>query len=85
MREAGNAVIVVGRTCGRMRASGKPFDVSIVHVCRIRDQKIVSFEPHIDTRRCWKLYRNIAQSRCWELTQSPLGNDYSWRRKNQWI
>jgi ketosteroid isomerase-like protein len=46
--EAGNAVIDVGRTRGRVRASGKAFDVSIAHVWRIHNRKIVSFEPHID-------------------------------------
>ena len=49
MWDAGNAVIVVGRTRGRVRPSGKLLDVSIAHVWRTRDQKIIGFEPHIDT------------------------------------
>lgn len=49
MWEAGNAVIVVGRTRGRVRDSGKAFDVSIVHIWTIRNRKVVSFESFIDT------------------------------------
>jgi uncharacterized protein len=47
--EAGDAVVVVGRTRGKIRASGKPFDLPAVVIWRIRDGKVVSFEPFIDT------------------------------------
>ena len=47
--EAGDAVVVVGRTRGQVRASGKPFDVPIVVIWKIRNGKIISFEPFIDT------------------------------------
>jgi len=47
--EAGDAVVVVGRTRGKTRASGKSFDLPAVVIWRIRDGKIVSFEPFIDT------------------------------------
>lgn len=49
MWEAGNADVVVGRTRGRVRDSGKAFDVSIVHIWTIRNRKVVSFESFIDT------------------------------------
>jgi len=47
--EAGDAVVVVGRTRGRVRSSGKAFDLAAVVIWRIRDGKVVSFEPFIDT------------------------------------
>jgi len=47
--EAGDAVVVVGRTRGHARASGKAFDLPAVVIWRIRNGKVVSFEPFIDT------------------------------------
>ena len=47
--EAGDAVVVVGRTRGKTRASGKSFDLPAVVIWRIRNGKVVSFEPFIDT------------------------------------
>jgi uncharacterized protein len=47
--EAGDAVVVVGRTRGQVRASGKQFDLSAVVIWRIRNGKVISFEPFIDT------------------------------------
>ena len=47
--EAGEQVVVTGRTAGRTRASGTPFDVAIVHVLTVRDGKVVAAEYHIDT------------------------------------
>ena len=49
MFEAGNAVVVIGKTVGTAKASGKSFAVNIAHIWKIRDGKIVAFEPHIDT------------------------------------
>jgi ketosteroid isomerase-like protein len=47
--EAGDAVVVVGRTRGQARASGKSFDLPAVVIWKIRNGKIISFEPFIDT------------------------------------
>jgi ketosteroid isomerase-like protein len=47
--EAGDAVVVVGRTRGQARASGKFFDLPAVVIWRIRNGRIVRFEPFIDT------------------------------------
>lgn len=47
--EAGDRVVQVGRTRGRVRSSGEPFDVREVHVWRLREGRIVGFEAHIDT------------------------------------
>ena len=47
--EAGDAVVVVGHTRGKVRASGKSFDLPAVVIWKIRNGKIVSFEPFIDT------------------------------------
>jgi uncharacterized protein len=49
MWEAGDAVVVVGRTRGRVKASGKPFDVAIAHIWKIPNGRVVRLEPHVDT------------------------------------
>jgi uncharacterized protein len=56
--EAGNAVVVVGRTIGTVKANGKPFDVDIVHVWTIREGKVVRFNPYIDTPRMLEALKN---------------------------
>ena len=47
--EAGDAVVVVGRTRGQVRATGKRFDLPAVVIWKIRNGRVVSFEPFIDT------------------------------------
>ena len=46
--EAGH-VVAVGHTRGRVRATGREFDVPAVHVWTIREGKAVKFEAYIDT------------------------------------
>jgi ketosteroid isomerase-like protein len=47
--DAGDHVVAIARTRGHVRANGQPFDLRAVHVWGVRDGKVVSFEPHIDT------------------------------------
>jgi uncharacterized protein len=47
--EAGDAVVIVGRTRGRTKTSGKPFDLPAVAIWRLRNGKVISFEAFIDT------------------------------------
>jgi uncharacterized protein len=47
--DAGNDVLMIGRTQGETRANGTPFDVRAIHVWTVRDGKIVGFHPYIDT------------------------------------
>lgn len=47
--EAGNRVVVLGRTRGTVRKNGKSFDVRICHVWKIRSGKGARFEAYIDT------------------------------------
>lgn len=56
--DAGNAVVVVGRTIGTVKASGKPFNVDIVHVWTVRDGKVVRFNPYIDTPAMLEVLNN---------------------------
>ena len=42
-------VVAVGHTRGRVRATGREFDVPAVHVWTIREGKAVKFEAYIDT------------------------------------
>lgn len=46
--EAGH-VVAVGHTRGRVRATGREFEVPVVHVWTIREGKAVKFEAYIDT------------------------------------
>jgi ketosteroid isomerase-like protein len=47
--EAGDHVVVLGRTQGRARSSGQPFAVRIVHLWTFRAGQVVRFEAYIDT------------------------------------
>jgi uncharacterized protein len=47
--DAGNDVVMVGRTQGQTKSKNTPFDVSAIHVWTIREGKIVGFHPYIDT------------------------------------
>ena len=46
--DAGDAVVQVGRTVGRIRANGATFDAPEVHVLTLRDSKIVHFQVYVD-------------------------------------
>lgn len=47
--DAGDHVVVIGHTRGKVRASGKEFDVRIAHVWTLKDGKARRFEAYIDT------------------------------------
>jgi ketosteroid isomerase-like protein len=47
--EAGDTVVAIGRTRGRVRANDREFDVRIVHVWTVKDGKALRFEAYIDT------------------------------------
>ncbi|MDR9751518.1 nuclear transport factor 2 family protein [Pseudomonas sp. SZMC_28357] len=47
--DAGDVVVAVGRSKGIMASTGKPFDAQYMHVVRVANGKIVSFQQLIDT------------------------------------
>ena len=47
--DAGDAVIGIGTYSGTYKATGKPMRARVVHVFRMRDGKIASFEQFADT------------------------------------
>jgi len=47
--DAGETVIVVARTRGRVRSNDARFDIRAVHVWRIRDGKALEIQFYIDT------------------------------------
>ncbi len=47
--EAGDHVIMIGRSRGTIKATGEPFEVRLVDVCRLRDGKLVSVDIFLDT------------------------------------
>jgi ketosteroid isomerase-like protein len=47
--EAGESVVAVGRTRGRVRETDENFEVRAVHVWTLREGKVVGFEAYIDT------------------------------------
>ena len=46
---AGERVVQIGRSRGRVKATGVEFDVREVHVWELHDGKVVRFQTHIDT------------------------------------
>jgi uncharacterized protein len=46
---AGDDVVQIGHTRGKTVATGTPFDVTEVHVWRLRDGLVVRYEAYIDT------------------------------------
>lgn len=48
---AGDDVAVIGRLKGRARATGRQFDLAIVHLWTIKADKIARFAAYIDTPR----------------------------------
>ena len=47
--EAGERVVAMGHTRGRVRATDETFEVRAVHVWTLRERKVVGFEAYIDT------------------------------------
>jgi ketosteroid isomerase-like protein len=47
--DAGDHVAAVGRTRGRTRARGASFDLAVVHVWTVRNDRIARLEVYIDT------------------------------------
>jgi ketosteroid isomerase-like protein len=47
--EAGDNVVALGYTKGRVKANGKEFNVRIAHVWTLKDGRAVKFEAYIDT------------------------------------
>jgi hypothetical protein len=47
--DAGDDVVMIGRTHGQTKSKGTPFDVTAIHVWTLRDGKVVGFHPYIDT------------------------------------
>jgi uncharacterized protein len=42
-------VVIIGRTAGRVNATGAVYDVPLAHVWRVRDGLVTQIEFHIDT------------------------------------
>src|SRR3546814_9621077 len=49
MIDAGDRVVVVGRTHGTVNANGAPFDIPVVHVWTLHEGRAAAFEAYIDT------------------------------------
>src|SRR5687767_3470393 len=52
--DGGDVVVAVGRSKGIMASTGKPFDAQYMHVVRVANGKIVSFQQLIDTLEVWR-------------------------------
>jgi ketosteroid isomerase-like protein len=46
--DAGQQVVALGHTTGKVRATGLEFDIPFVHVWTLREGKVLRFEPYID-------------------------------------
>jgi uncharacterized protein len=47
--DSGDHIVQVGHTTGTVRTTGRPFRVREVHIWRLRDGKLISYDVHIDT------------------------------------
>ncbi|HVG20220.1 MAG TPA: nuclear transport factor 2 family protein [Blastocatellia bacterium] len=47
--DAGEKVIVIGRTRGHVKATGAQFNIRAVHVWTVKGGKGIRFEPNVDT------------------------------------
>jgi ketosteroid isomerase-like protein len=47
--QAGDHIVAIGNVRGQVNATGRTFDVRIVHVWTIRNGKALRFEAYIDT------------------------------------
>lgn len=55
--DAGDKVIVIGRTRGRVRATGVQFNIRAVHVWRVKDGRGIRFEANVDTPKMLEALR----------------------------
>jgi uncharacterized protein len=55
--DAGDRVLVIGMTRGRVRATGAAFNVRAVHIWTVKDGKGVRFEPNVDTPKMLEALR----------------------------
>ena len=55
--DAGDRVIVIGNTRGRVLATGAEFNIRAVHVWTVKDGKGVRFEPNVDTPKMLEALR----------------------------
>jgi uncharacterized protein len=46
--DAGDQVVAIGRTRGTVLATGRRFDVPVVHVWHVREGQIMKFLPYLD-------------------------------------
>jgi ketosteroid isomerase-like protein len=51
MIEAADAVVVEARYTGRYKPTGRPMDVQVCHVWRLRGDRVASFHQYVDTAR----------------------------------
>lgn len=47
--EAGEQVVAIGRLRGKVKTTGKSFDIRIVHLWTVRQSRLVRFQAYIDT------------------------------------
>jgi len=48
-----------GKTRGRVKTNGQPFDIRAVHVWTLKDGKGIRFEPNVDTPAMLKALNEI--------------------------
>lgn len=46
--DAGEKIVVVGRTIGKTRKTNLEFDIPVVHIWAFNEGQVVRFEPYID-------------------------------------
>jgi ketosteroid isomerase-like protein len=50
-------VAVLGHAAGKVRSTGKPFELAFVHVFKLNDGKVVSFRDYYDSHLVAEAYR----------------------------
>ena len=55
--DAGDRVIVIGLSSGRVRATGATFNIRAVHVWTVKGGRGVRFEPNVDTPKMLEALR----------------------------
>lgn len=58
----GDKVVVIGRFCWRIRATGKEYTSDYVHVVTVTDGKITGFQEYMDTAAASEAHAPSAQS-----------------------
>ena len=53
--DAGDKVIVIGTTRGRVKATGTTFNIRAVHIWKVSGGRAVRFESHVDTPKMLKV------------------------------